>query len=188
MKRIIIFASGAGSNARQIISHFKKNPTAAVCLICCNKPGAGVLGIAADEQIPTLMLEKERFFNGDAYLSEIDSYQPDLIVLAGFLWKLPAALVEAFPHKIINIHPALLPAFGGRGMYGKRVHEAVLAAGSAESGISIHYVDEHFDHGDLIFQARCSVDPDDTPETLARKIHALEHKHFPEVIDNLLKL
>jgi formyltetrahydrofolate-dependent phosphoribosylglycinamide formyltransferase len=184
---IALFASGAGSNAAKIISHLKNDPFIKVALIVCNKPGAGVLDIAATNQIPTLLIEKEQFFRGDTYLPELKKHKIDFIVLAGFLWKIPVALINAYPNHIINIHPALLPKYGGKGMYGMKVHEAVIAAGEKESGITIHYVNEHFDEGEHIFQAKCVIDENDTPESLAQKIHALEHAHFPETIANLLK-
>ena len=158
-----------------------------VALIVCNKPGAGVLSIAAKHNTPTLLIEKENFFNGDNYLTELYKHQIDFIVLAGFLWKMPMSLIEAYPKKIINIHPALLPKYGGKGMYGSKVHEAVIAAGEKESGITIHYVDELYDHGEIIFQATCNVANDETPETLAQKIHALEHAHYPAVTASLLQ-
>lgn len=187
MKQIVIFASGAGSNAQKIIDHFRAGKSVTISLICCNKPGAGVIDIAQNENIPVLMLERERFFTGDAYIDTLKNSGADLIVLAGFLWKIPQLIIDAFPQRIINIHPALLPKYGGKGMYGARVHEAVLAAGERQSGISIHFVDEHFDHGDLIFQAKCSVEPDDTPQTLSRKIHTLEYEHYPKVIAEILE-
>ena len=158
-----------------------------VALIVCNKPGAGVLNIAAEYNIPTLLIEKERFFNGDHYLPELQKHKINFIVLAGFLWKIPVTLIQAYPKKIINIHPALLPKYGGTGMYGSKVHEAVIAAGEKESGITIHYVDELYDHGEIIFQATCSVATDETAETLAKKIHALEHAHYPAVTASLLQ-
>ena len=200
--RVAIFASGAGSNADQIIKTsspallLKEKGEAKteadhqayeVVLIVCNKPGAGVLKIAEKAGIPSLLIEKERFFNGDHYLEELKSHRVDFIVLAGFLWKMPGALVSAWPKKIINIHPALLPKYGGRGMYGNRVHEAVIAAGEKESGITIHYVDELYDHGEIIFQAKCMVTEDDNAETLAQKIHVLEHEHYPKVTGDLVK-
>ena len=132
------------------------------------------------------MIEKEPFFRGNAYVNELKQYGISFIVLAGFLWKVPVALIQAYPNRIINIHPALLPKYGGKGMYGMRVHEAVIAAGEKESGITIHYVNERFDEGAPIFQARCTVDPTDTPESLAQKIHALEHAHFPVQVEQLL--
>ncbi|MES2003994.1 MAG: phosphoribosylglycinamide formyltransferase [Bacteroidota bacterium] len=182
-KKIAIFASGTGTNAEKIITHLKNHSSIQVVLVVCNKPGAGVLSIAAAHRIPTLLIEKEPFFRGDAYLPALAKYGVDFIVLAGFLWKVPDALVVAFPKKIINIHPALLPKYGGKGMYGMHVHEAVIAAGEKESGITIHYVNEHFDEGEPIFQASCVIEPADTPETLAQKVHALEHRYFPEVVE-----
>lgn len=186
-KHLVIFASGAGSNAQQIIHYFKNSALAKVCLIVCNKPGAGVLSIAKNENIPVLLIEKERFFRGDAYLPELQKINTDLIVLAGFLWKIPQILIDAYPRRIINIHPALLPKYGGRGMYGQYVHEAILNAGEMESGITIHYVDEHYDNGDVIFQTACPIVESDTWETLAQRIHQLEHLHYPMVIEDLVK-
>ncbi|MBL7738494.1 MAG: phosphoribosylglycinamide formyltransferase [Chitinophagaceae bacterium] len=196
MKHIAIFASGAGSNAQKIIDHFRnlspslskgEGASAEVSLIICNKPGAGVLSIAEKEDIPVMFIEKEKFFRGNAYVNELKEKQIDFIVLAGFLWKIPDTLVRAFPRRIINIHPALLPKYGGKGMYGNNVHAAVLAAGEKESGITIHYVDEQYDNGDIIFQATCPVLSDDTPDSLARRIHQLEHEHFPKVIEKLVR-
>lgn len=184
--QIAIFASGAGSNAQQIINYFRGNKQVRVALIVCNKPGAGVLGIAKKEGIPTLQIEKERFFRGDAYLPELQEKQIRLVVLAGFLLKVPKALIEAFPSAIINIHPALLPKWGGKGMYGNYVHQAVITNGDKETGITIHYVDEVYDHGQIIFQASCPVEYNDTPETLAARIHQLEHTHFPREIGKLI--
>jgi phosphoribosylglycinamide formyltransferase-1 len=185
-RSIIIFASGTGSNAQKIIDFFRNDPAVNVCLIVSNKPEAGVLNIAENEGIPTLVIEKERFFRGDAYIKDLHEFHPALIVLAGFLWKLPPALVKAFPRKIINIHPALLPSHGGKGMYGHFVHEAVIDAKEVETGITIHYVDELYDHGEYIFQARVSVENYDTADTIARKVLQLEHEHFPRVIQSLL--
>jgi formyltetrahydrofolate-dependent phosphoribosylglycinamide formyltransferase len=184
--RIAIFASGSGSNAQQIIQYFKDNSNIEIKLIVCNKPGAGVLTIAEKAGIPSLLIDKERFFNGDHYLPELQKHNIDLIVLAGFLWKVPEALIKAYPKKIVNIHPALLPKYGGKGMFGAYVHNAVISNKETESGISIHYVDELYDHGAVIFQARCAVDENDTADSLAKKIHSLEHKHYPIVIAGLL--
>jgi formyltetrahydrofolate-dependent phosphoribosylglycinamide formyltransferase len=186
MVRIAIFASGAGSNARKIIDHFKNHSSIGIALIASNKPGAGVLNIAESENIPSLIIEKERFFRGDAYVSELRERNIQWIILAGFLWKIPTSLIHAFPGKIINIHPALLPKYGGKGMYGHFVHEAVIEAKEKESGITIHYVDEQFDHGKHILQLTCPVDETDTPETLAKKVLVLEHKYYPEVIAQLI--
>ena len=183
---IAIFASGAGSNARRIIEHFQGHTYIKVTLIGCNKAGAGVLGIAAEKSIPVLMIEKERFFRGDGYVPALKEAGIDLVVLAGFLWKVPQSLINAYRNRIINIHPALLPKYGGKGLYGSFVHEAVLNAGEKESGITIHYVDEHYDHGDHIFQQKVAIDENETPASLAQKIHKLEHEHFPKVIEDLI--
>jgi formyltetrahydrofolate-dependent phosphoribosylglycinamide formyltransferase len=190
---VAIFASGAGSNAEKIIQQMEiaaktGKGSFKVDLIVCNKPTAGVLSIAANHQIDTLLIEKEQFLNGDGYTTELTARGIEFIVLAGFLWKIPVTLIKAYPNNIINIHPALLPKYGGKGMYGDKVHQAVIAAGEKESGITIHYVDEIYDHGNIIFQAKCIVDQKDSPSTLAQKIHQLEHQHYPEVIDNLLQM
>jgi phosphoribosylglycinamide formyltransferase-1 len=187
IKHLVIFASGAGSNALQIINYFRDSTLAKVESIVCNKPGAGVIAIAEKENIPVLLIEKERFFKGDGYLPELRKVNADLIILAGFLWKIPQILIDAFPKRIINIHPALLPKYGGKGMYGQYVHEAIVSAGEVESGITIHYVDEHYDNGDIIFQTACPVLEGDSPETLAQRIHQLEHLHYPTVIEELLQ-
>jgi phosphoribosylglycinamide formyltransferase-1 len=185
-RNLVVFASGAGSNAAKLIDYFRNEASARVALVVCNKPGAGVISIAEKEGIPVLLIEKERFFRGDSYLPELRSAGADLIVLAGFLWKVPQNLIDAFPRSIVNIHPALLPKFGGRGMYGQYVHESVLQAGEMESGITIHYVDGHYDSGDIIFQAACPVLDGDTPGTLAARIHELEHLHYPAVVAQLV--
>ncbi|HEY4061778.1 MAG TPA: phosphoribosylglycinamide formyltransferase [Puia sp.] len=188
MKQIAIFASGAGSNAARIIDHFRHHDAAGIRLIVCNKPGAGVLGIAEKEGIPVLMIEKEVFFRGNGYVDELRAAGIDLIVLAGFLWKIPASLVVAYRGRIINIHPALLPKYGGKGMYGRYVHEAVIAAGEKETGITIHYVDELYDHGQVVFQARVPLEPGDTPEMVAQKVHGLEYEHLPKIIEAVINL
>jgi formyltetrahydrofolate-dependent phosphoribosylglycinamide formyltransferase len=184
--RIAIFASGAGSNAQEIINYFYLSSTAKIALVVCNKPGAGVLTIAKTEKIPSLLIKKEAFENGDHYLAELRKHKIDFIVLAGFLWKVPGPLIEACPKKIVNIHPALLPKYGGAGMYGHYVHEAVISNKETESGITVHYVDAQYDHGETIFQARCPVDPTDTPATLAEKILRLEHANYPAVIGKII--
>ena len=185
---IAIFASGTGSNAQKIINYFTTNNTAKIELVVCNKEGAGVLDIAKKYTIDTLLIEKDKFFNTDIYIRELQKRGIRLIVLAGFLWKVPSLLINAYPNRIVNIHPALLPKYGGKGMYGNRVHEAVIAAGDKESGITIHYVDELYDHGNIIFQATCKIDEKDTSVSLAQKIHLLEHQHYPTVIDKILKM
>ena len=185
---LAVFASGQGTNAREIIRYFHEeghlvlNRRVQVCLIVCNKPGAGILEIADNADIPVLMIEKEKFFRGSHYLEEFENRKILFIVLAGFLWKIPSELIRAYPDRILNIHPALLPAYGGKGMYGKAVHEAVISAREQKSGITIHYVDELYDHGRIFFQANVDLVKEETPETLAEKIHILEHRHYPEQI------
>jgi len=186
MDNLIIFASGAGTNAAAIINWFKANGRARVSLIVCNKPQAGVLKIAERENIHTLLIDKQSI-QSDEFVDNLKLHNPTLIVLAGFLWKIPATMTTAFPDKIINIHPALLPKYGGKGMYGHHVHEAVIAAGEQESGITIHYVNEAYDEGNTIVQAHCPVVAGDTPDSLAARIHQLEHYYFPRVIEFLLQ-
>jgi phosphoribosylglycinamide formyltransferase-1 len=185
-KRMVIFASGAGSNAQKIIDYFKEKTTAEIVLIVSNNPNAGVIEIAAKENIPVLLIEKNQF-KESGYLKEIKKTNPDLIILAGFLWKIPQVLIQSFSHKIINIHPALLPAYGGKGMYGNAVHTAVVSAGEKESGITIHFVDEKYDHGQTIFQAKCTLAEEESAESLAKKIHQLEHEYYPRTIERLLR-
>lgn len=182
MKKIAIFASGSGSNAENIIRFFENDPRNRVSLVLCNKPDAYVLERAKRLGVPVLVFNREQFYHSDLILDRLKAEAVDLIVLAGFLWKVPANLLAAYPDRIINIHPALLPKFGGKGMYGEHVHEAVIAAGEKESGITIHHVNDRYDEGAAIFQATCPVLPDDTPDTLAAKVHALEYAHFPRVI------
>jgi phosphoribosylglycinamide formyltransferase-1 len=186
-RNLALFASGAGSNAQKIIEHFKGHPSIRVSLIVCNKPGAGVIQIAADFDVPVLMIEKKDFDQGNLYVKELSKYEIDYIILAGFLWKMPEAFLNAFPRHMINIHPSLLPKYGGKGMYGSRVHEAVIAAGEKESGITIHYVNGQYDEGEHLFQAACTVDASDTTDTLATKVHALEHLHFARVIEDVIE-
>jgi formyltetrahydrofolate-dependent phosphoribosylglycinamide formyltransferase len=184
--RIAIFASGAGSNAQVIIDRFRNSGVATVSLIVTNNPTAGVLQIAQQENIPALVLDKTAFAGGEMVVQQLKEHQIGLVVLAGFLLKLPPAFILAFPKKIINIHPALLPNYGGKGMYGRFVHQAVLDNKEKESGISIHYADELYDHGQLIFQARCPVLDNDTITTLEQRIRQLEHEHYGAVIEKLL--
>lgn len=186
MKTLVLFASGNGSNVQRIAEYFAPRPDVTIRKVYCNKPGAYVLERAKNMHIETTVFNREDFYRSTRVLDELNSDRPDLIVLAGFLWLIPAAILNRFRDRIINIHPALLPKYGGKGMYGEHVHKAVINSGDAESGITIHYVNEHYDEGTIIFQARCSVLPDDTPETLASRIHALEYRHYPEVIDRLL--
>ena len=187
MHHIALFASGAGSNAQKIIEYFKGHNQIKVALVVCNKPGAGVISIAEQADIPVLLVEKEKFFRSNAYTDELKEQDIRFIVLAGFLWKIPDTLIKTFPGKIINIHPALLPNYGGKGMYGSRVHEAVIANKEKESGITVHYVDDLYDHGKIIFQVTCPVKENDTAGSLAQRIHQLEHEHYPEVIEKILK-
>jgi formyltetrahydrofolate-dependent phosphoribosylglycinamide formyltransferase len=184
---IAIFASGAGSNAQRIIDHFRNHSTIKVALIVCSNAQAGVLSIAEKENIPSIILDKEKFFRGNGYADELKEYQIDLIVLAGFLWKIPSLLIKAYPGRIINIHPALLPSYGGKNMYGHYVHDAVIANKEKESGISIHFVDELYDHGKLIFQTKCPVLENDTADSLAQRIHALEHTYYPKLIEEIVR-
>ena len=182
---VAIFASGAGSNAQKIIDHFKGHSSIHISLIVCNNPDAGVVGIAKKENIPILLIDRKKF-GEDGYLDEIKSHNIRFIVLAGFLLKVPSNLVRAFSDRIINIHPALLPKYGGKNMYGARVHEAVIAAGDKESGITIHYVDEIYDHGKVIFCDKCVVEDSDTSDSLAVKVHVLEHLHYPRVVEEVI--
>jgi len=189
---VAIFASGAGTNAKKIIEYFENKSTPVkISLIVCNVLGAGVLKIAESKGIPTLIINKAEFAS-TGYVESLHNADIHFIVLAGFLWKVPEVLVNAYlpgvgdAKGIINIHPALLPNYGGKGMYGSRVHEAVVAAGEKETGITIHWVDAHYDEGDIIFQARCAVEPSDTPTTVADKIHVLEHQHFAPTIEQIL--
>jgi phosphoribosylglycinamide formyltransferase 1 len=186
MKNIAILASGEGSNALRIIEHFRGSSKAKVALVISSKGEAPVVGKAMMADVPVMVLGNKKDFQKPAFTEFLKKQKIDLIVLAGFLYLLPDHLIKAFPNKILNIHPALLPKHGGKGMYGHKVHEAVLGAKESESGISIHYVNERFDEGEVIFQAKCTVEPGDTPDSLAKKIHALEHEHFPKVIESLV--
>ena len=187
MKKIAIFASGSGSNAENIINYFKNDTENVVKIVFCNKPDAYVLERAKRLSVPTFVFGREEFSRSDLVLNELKRLDIDLIVLAGFLWKVPDAIIDAYPDRVINIHPALLPSYGGKGMYGMKVHEEVIAAGEKESGITIHHVNNHYDEGAIIFQAKCEIVPGDTPESLATKVHALEYEHFPRVIKELLE-
>ncbi|MEO0002219.1 MAG: hypothetical protein RL766_2265 [Bacteroidota bacterium] len=181
--KLAIFASGKGSNAEKIIQYFTNQPNIHISLIVSNKQQAGVLEIAHRNNIPTLLIEKKKFMETSEYVQYIKNQGITHIVLAGFLLKVPDNLINVYNNKIVNIHPALLPAYGGKGMYGEHVHQAVIQAGEKESGITIHLVDEEYDHGKTLFQAKVAVDPNDTPSSLAEKIHHLEHKHYPAVIE-----
>lgn len=186
MKNIVIFASGEGTNAQNIIDYFKSSTTIKVALVVSNNPLANVLKRAKREGIPVLILDREHFYGSDQIIDRLTSAKIDLVVLAGFLWMIPENLVYAFPNKIINIHPALLPKFGGKGMYGMRVHKAVVEAREKESGISIHFVNEQYDEGQLISQYTCPLSATDTPELVAKKIHHLEKEFFPKAIEKAI--
>ncbi len=185
-QRIAIFASGSGTNAEKIADYFSDISQAEVALILTNNPTAGVIVRAKKLQIPVVLFDKKLFVETNKIVQLLKSQEIDLIVLAGFMMLVPQSMVEAFPNKIINIHPALLPKFGGKGMFGHHVHEAVVAAGETESGITIHYVNEHYDEGAIIFQASCPVLSTDDADEVANKIHVLEHQHYPTVIAQLL--
>lgn len=186
MKKIAIFASGSGSNAENIITVLANNPDMTVDSVFCNVPDAYVLERAKKFRVPAFVFDRRELNDPENILRWLRERQIDFIVLAGFLWLMPPAITAAYPNRIVNIHPALLPAYGGKGMYGSRVHEAVIAAGEKKSGITIHYVNDRYDEGDIIFQACCDIAPEDTPDTLAQKVHALEYEHFPHVIIDLL--
>ena len=186
MKRIAIFASGSGTNAEAIARHLVGNTEIKVSCVLSNRATAGVHERMKAFDIPTHTFAKEVWAEATPIVEMLQKENLDLIVWAGFMRKIEAPLTAAYAGRIVNIHPSLLPRHGGPGMYGHHVHEAVLAAGDTESGITIHYVDEQIDGGEIIFQARCEVLPDDTPDTLANRIHVLEHRHFPEVVVNIL--
>jgi len=186
MKNIVIFASGNGTNAENIIRYFRRSNTVYITEVLTNNSRAGVIERAKRMEIPVRVFTREDFSSPDKLARHLLEIKTDLIVLAGFLWKIPSAFVRQFPEKIINLHPALLPAFGGKGMYGIHVHEAVIASGRQKSGISIHYVDENYDKGKIIFQAETEVLEADTAESLAEKIHQLEYRYFPGIIEKIL--
>jgi formyltetrahydrofolate-dependent phosphoribosylglycinamide formyltransferase len=180
--KLAIFASGKGSNAEKIIQYFENETLAKVSMVVCNNPQAGVLDIAKQHNIKTLLIERKIFNQTEEYVQLFKNEGITHIILAGFLWKVPETMINGYRNKILNIHPALLPNFGGKGMYGDYVHEAVIASGQKETGITIHLVDEHYDHGTTVFQATVSVEDADTPASIAQKVHTLEHLHYPRVI------
>jgi phosphoribosylglycinamide formyltransferase 1 len=186
MRNIAIFASGSGTNAENIIRYFSNKNSAKVTLVLSNKSQALVLKRAEALNIPALFFEQSEFYSTGEVFGYLEQYKIDFIVLAGFLWLVPENIIERYHNRIVNIHPALLPSYGGKGMYGDAVHESVIANKETESGITIHYVNRMYDEGDTIFQTRCRVDPSDTPHSLAAKIHALEYAHFPLVIEELV--
>lgn len=186
-KRIAIFASGSGSNAQKIMEHFKKHNDAEVAIVLTNNPDAFVLQRADNFEIPTHIFNKNEFYQTEAVVNLLKSLQVDIIVLAGFLWLIPQNLLKAFPNKIINIHPALLPKYGGKGMYGDRVHKTIIENGEEESGITIHFVNENFDEGEIIHQSRFKIEKGDDLEMVKFKGQQLEHLHYPKVVEQLLK-
>jgi phosphoribosylglycinamide formyltransferase 1 len=186
-KRIAIFASGSGSNAQKIMEHFRKHNDAEVAIVLTNNPDAFVLQRADNFEIPSHIFNRHEFYNTETVVTLLKSLQVDIIVLAGFLWLIPENLLKAFPNKIINIHPALLPKYGGKGMYGDRVHKAVLENKEDESGITIHFVNEHFDEGEIIHQARFKIEKGDDLEMIKFKGQQLEHVHYPKIVEQLLR-
>ncbi|WP_347157279.1 phosphoribosylglycinamide formyltransferase [Pontibacter chitinilyticus] len=185
-KNIVIFASGSGSNAQRLLEYFEHHPTICVAALFSNNPNAYALQRAETFHVPALLFSREAFYKTDTVLEQVQQFNPDLIVLAGFLWLVPQNLLQAYPDKIINIHPALLPRYGGKGMHGLHVHSAVVQAGDKESGITIHRINEEYDKGEFILQERCPVLPTDTPEELAARVLQLEHQYLPLVVEQLL--
>tara|TARA_Y100000034_G_C6811769_1_gene364845 strand:- start:185 stop:784 length:600 start_codon:yes stop_codon:yes gene_type:complete len=187
VRKIVIFASGSGSNTENIIRYFENSENIKVVAVFSNKRNARVLRRAYDLDVQALHFDRESFYRSNDVLHVLKDIDPDLIILAGFLWMVPKNIIENFPNRIINVHPALLPNYGGKGMYGMRVHEAIITNKEKESGITIHFVNEHYDEGEHIFQAKTIIEEHDSPESLASKIHELEHHHFPLVIEHLLQ-
>lgn len=185
-KNIAIFASGSGTNTENIIQYFENHNTVNIALVISNKPDAMVLKRAEKWHVPTRVFTREDFSNGQNVIHTLKDFSIDYIILAGFLLQVPSILLKAYPQRIINIHPALLPKFGGKGMYGDHVHQAVVNAGETQSGITIHYINEEYDKGDIIFQATCDILPQDTPYDVAKKVHTLEYKYYPKVIENVI--
>lgn len=186
MKNIAIFASGEGTNAQNIIDYFKFSDTIRVKVVVSNNPQANVLNRAKKEGVPTILINRESFYNNNKVIEQLKEFKIDTIILAGFLWLIPENLITTFSGKIINIHPALLPKYGGKGMYGMKVHEAVIKEKEKESGISIHYVNNEYDKGEIISQHTCTIDSSDTAQTLADKIHTLEKEFFPRTIEKMI--
>lgn len=186
VKKLAVFASGNGSNAEKIFEYFQGRNNVVVALLLTNNPNARVIERAKQYNVPVAVFDRKKFYDTNEIVELLLRHKIDLIVLAGFMWLVPPALINAFPNKILNIHPALLPKYGGNGMYGDFVHKAVVEAKEKESGITIHFVNENYDEGQIVFQEKCIVEPGDTPETLAGKIHLLEHRFYPQVIENIL--
>jgi len=183
MKHIAVFASGTGTNAENLIRYFRNHPYCRVNLVLCNKPGAGVLDRAARLGVGSVVFTRHDFYETTRVLDLLKEHRIDFIVLAGFLWLIPQPILEVYPGRIVNIHPALLPAYGGKGMYGQRVHEAVIKNGDKKSGVTVHLVNEEYDAGNILFQAECDVLPGDTCDTLARRVHQLEYEYYPRVVE-----
>lgn len=186
MKNMVIFASGSGTNAENIARYFAGHPSIRVAALFTNRPAAGAVARMERLGIPAYVFSPEMFADGTPVVRKLAECRADLVVLAGFMSKISAPILRAYAGRIVNIHPALLPKFGGKGMYGRHVHEAVVAAGERESGITIHQVNEQYDAGAILFQAACPLVPEDTPETVAAKVHALEYAHYPRIIESLL--
>jgi len=186
-QKLVLFASGSGSNVLNVIAHFAEHPSVLIAAVFCNNPNAGIVEKMKVHAIPLVLFDKKQFQDAEVFLPLLQQYNPSFIALLGFLWRVPSYLVDAYPQHIINLHPALLPKYGGKGMYGMHVHEAVKLAKETETGISIHFVNEHYDEGKLIAQFKTQLTEEDTPQSIAQKIHALEHKHVPAVIEDLLK-
>ena len=187
MKHIAVFASGSGTNAENLIKYFSTSHKARVNLVFVNNPQAGVIRRAHRLAVPVIVFGRKHLYESDFVLRTLKDNKVGFIVLAGFLWLVPSNIIEAYRGRIVNIHPALLPDFGGKGMYGDRVHRAVLESGRRQSGITIHYVNEHYDQGDIIFQATCPVLPGDTVDTLAQRVHQLEYEHYPRIVEQLIE-
>lgn len=181
-KKVAVFASGNGTNAEKIFDQFKDHPQIEVALLFANKTGVGVLERANRYNIPSVVFNRADFYHSDVVLKRLKEEQIDLVVLAGFMWLVPEQLVNTFPDRIVNIHPALLPKYGGKGMYGMHVHEAVRAANEKETGITIHFVNQHYDEGSIIAQFACAIDPNDSALEIAKKVQLLEHENYPKVI------
>jgi len=186
IKKIALFASGSGSNVQNIAEYFKNSDKIKVDCILSNKKDAHVLQRAKNLKIDSCVFNRDEFYNTEKILDFLVEREIDFVVLAGFLWLVPGYLIEHYKNKLINIHPALLPKYGGRGMYGMKVHEAVAASGDNETGITIHYVNEKYDEGDIIFQSKCAISKEDSPNSIANKVHTLEYEHFPKVIEKLV--
>ncbi|RZM22501.1 MAG: phosphoribosylglycinamide formyltransferase [Pedobacter sp.] len=186
-KRIAIFASGSGSNAQKLMEHFKRSNDVEIALVLTNNPDAYVLQRADNFEIPSHIFDRHEFYNTDNIIDLLKNLEVDLIVLAGFLWLIPKNLIAEYPGRIVNIHPAILPKYGGKGMYGDFVHHAVLEAGEPEGGITIHYVDENYDEGEYIYQAKYRIDKGDSLEMIKFKGQQLEHQHYPRIVETLIK-